>query len=223
MAAASSLQLGFWQGNAALYRRALEVTEDNWAAMNNYGVVLMETDLAGAVPLFQRSMRLKPDHFEARMNLANALSVAAVRRLTIPDVPDPAAEAEAAYRLALAQKPGFPEAALRLSNHLSLRGRRAEAAAVLEDLVRRHPDLAAGHVNLAILLSAEGRTADAERHHREAIRLEPSSSDAHFNYGVTLEFAGRMQEARSEYLAAVRLDPGHGKAKVRLGNLERSR
>jgi len=69
------------KANAATYRApktfwstTIASPPDAWIAHNKLGLALaLENDLAGAVREYEHALRVRPDYFEARMNLGNAL------------------------------------------------------------------------------------------------------------------------------------------------------
>jgi hypothetical protein len=68
-------QLGHWQGSEALFRHALEVTENNPLAHNNLGAALLnQGQIEEATRQLQEAIRLKPAFADAHNNLGNALA-----------------------------------------------------------------------------------------------------------------------------------------------------
>jgi len=69
-------QLGHWKDSEALFRHALEVTENNYLAHLNLGSALDEKgQIDEAIREFQEAIRLKPDFAEANNSLARALAM----------------------------------------------------------------------------------------------------------------------------------------------------
>jgi len=67
-------QLGYWQSSEALFRHALEVTENNDLAHDNLGNALASNGQRDeAVRQFQEALRLKPEVAMVHNNLGIAL------------------------------------------------------------------------------------------------------------------------------------------------------
>ncbi len=129
------------------------------------------------------------------------------------------AEAEAAYRRALALKEDYPEAQNSLGSALQDLGRLDEAIAHY----RRALDLRAAYpealVNLGTALHAQDRLEEAEASLRAALALDPADPLAHTDLGVVLKEAGRLAEAEAAHAEALRLAPGDPETLVNMGLL----
>ena len=87
-------------------------------------------------------------------------------------------------------------------------GDRAQGAAVLREMIRRHPGYSGVHSNLAADLIALGKLDEAEHEAREAIRLPiPPPRMPISDLGLVLSKTGREAGAEAEFREAVRLAP----------------
>jgi tetratricopeptide (TPR) repeat protein len=201
-------QLGHWQDSEALFRHALEVTENNHIAHNNLGMALLgkaRTD--EAIRQFQEAIRLKPDLAKVHDNLGNALVSKGQ-----------ADEAIRQYQEAIRLKPDLAKVHNNLGNALVSKGQADEAIRQYQEAIRLKPDLAEAHNSFGIALFIKGQIDEAIRQYQEAIRLKPDYALAHNDLGFVLAEKGQIDEAIRQYQEAIRLKPEYAKAHNNLGN-----
>ena len=155
-------QVGYWRNSETLYRHAIAVTQENFAAYNNLGNSLFaEGKMEEALHCFGKRCA------GSRITLTR---IAAWR----------AAYAELSSRLkpapisaCLAIKPEAGADAL-LSGQPAARGRQdGGGGGTVPNAVDLKPDYSEAHYQLAVVLLARGEIAGASRHFREAVRLKP--------------------------------------------------
>ena len=127
------------------------------------------------------------------------------------------ADAEAAYRAALALNPHLAVAHAGLGDALNGQRRFAEAETACREAIRLDPSLTAARAGLGRALCGTKRFADAEAACREAIRLNPGFALSHAILGLALFASGRSAEAETASREAIRLDPGLAEAHNYLG------
>ncbi len=199
-------QLGYWKDSEALFRHALEVTENNYLAHNNLGTGLFKKDqIAEAISQFQEVIRLKPDFPYAHNNLGLAL-----------DEKGQIDEAINQYQEAIRLKPDYAEAHNNLGTALGRKGQINEAISQFQEVIRLKPDFAEAHSNLGNALLMKGQIDEATSQHREAIRLKPDYAEAHYNLGNDLYKKGQIDEAINQYQEAIRLKPDFAEAHYNL-------
>jgi Flp pilus assembly protein TadD len=204
---AARVELAHWRSDEALFGRALEVTEGNWLAHYDLGVVLEKAGrLDDAAAQYRETLRIDPRHARARTNLGGLL----VRQGRAPEALPLLVEA-------VAGDPASPEAHNNLAMALAGSGRLPEAVAEYEAALRIRPDYAEASANLGAALEGLGRTGEAEARYREALRADPSCVSALNNLGFLLGKGGRTGEAVALLQEAVRLAPGSPEANNNLG------
>lgn len=123
------------------------------------------------------------------------------------------AEAESAYRQAIARKPGwswpYNGLGVLLANHTP--GRSAEAEEAFRTAIRLDPAWSRPHNDLAILLRITGRLEEAEKEAKIALRYGPEQVASHNNYANLLVVQGKLEAAAPYYRRAIELDPDHPK------------
>ncbi len=139
--------------------------------------------LDDAIASFERQTALAPGDADAHFNLGNSLFER-----------EPA-EAEAAWRKALALHADHPGAALNLGNLLARRKDWTQALAVFSRVTGQ----AATLVGAAACLMALDRPDEAQEKARAAVALEPKNAAAWRNLGIALAARGRIDEALAAY------------------------
>jgi Tfp pilus assembly protein PilF len=164
-------QLGHWEGTEALFRHALQVTENNYVAHVGLGIELVRKDhIDEAISQYQEGLRLKPDYALAHNNLGYAL----LRKGQIE-------EAISHYHEALFLKPDYTLAHHNLGNALLMKGQIDEAISQYQAAILLKPDYADAHNDLGLALYRKGRPGEAMCQFQEALRLDPDHSAARKN------------------------------------------
>ena len=239
-AALTRQQIGHWTDSEALFRHALEVTENNYVAHKFLGDALDKRgQIDGAISQYQQSLRLKPDDALVCNNLGVALDKKgqtedAIRQYREvirlePDRPFPhynlgnallkkgqIDEAITQYQEAIRLKPDYADAHNNLGNALNNKGQLDAAIDQYQQAIRLDSDYAIAHNNLGAALGKKGQSDAAIRQYQEAIRLNPQDALAHNNLGVALDKMGRTDEAISQFQEAVHLKPDYTDAKDNL-------
>jgi tetratricopeptide (TPR) repeat protein len=109
------------------------------------------------------------------------------------------AAAEAAYRRAIEQSPGYVDPCLNLGCLLCEAGRGSEAIALYRQALEHAPREPLLHFNLGIALDDLGQSAEALACYEAAIALAPQLADAHYNAARLHEAAGRSSQAIRHY------------------------
>ena len=167
-AVAARVQVHYWQSSMTLWKHALDVTTDNYAAHTYYGNALAARgDVSGAIAEYTEAIRIRPDYAEAHNNLGPALA-------NQGKVDDAIQQFVEAIRL----RPNYADAYSNLGVALASQGKFDAAIARYSEALRLDPDHARARGNLGLALLAQGRTSDAERELELALRMNPNNADA---------------------------------------------
>jgi len=140
----------------------------------------------GAFQDYQRGLELDPDHFPARLRVAEIL-------LEKSNPPEALPHLE---RL-LKQYPDRPEVLARLGQCRFLQGQPEEARRLLEAAVAKLPNDPVLLIYLAKLDLQEGRPARAEEWVRRVLRADPTDTEAQYTLIASLRGQGRHKEAKT--------------------------
>ena len=200
-------QIGYWKDSEALFRHALDATENNYLAHNSLGAALIKKgQINEAIRQCQEAIRLRPGYALAHNNLGLAFVEQGQ-----------ATEAISQYQEAIRVKPDFAAACYNLANALLVKNQLDEAIHQFQRALELKPDYAPAHNNLGVALARKGQKSDAIRHYQEALRLNPDYAEAHNNLGSGLSREGQASEAIRQFQEALRLKPAYAEAHFGLG------
>jgi tetratricopeptide (TPR) repeat protein len=198
-------QSSHWRDNYTLFRHTVEVTDRNWLAYNNFGLILeRQGRYDEAIGYLSRALEFNPE-----ANIYNNLG-------NLMDMKGDFARAMEYYQVALRLKPGTATFHYNLANTLQRLNRLDEAIAHYREALRFKPDHSDSHNNLAIVFINRGFPDLALRHYQEAVRLDPSNTEALNNLGVLLNQMGRREEAIARFMQALAVRPGYSMAMTNL-------
>jgi len=132
------------------------------------------------------------------------------------------ADAEAAFRAALAARPAFAEAELNLGHLCELSDRLDEAFAWYERAAAHGPGLADAWQNLGNICCKRQRFAEAETAYRRALDQRPDWAVAWLNLGNALRMQQRLEDAIAAYRRVVALRPDSADGHVNLAHAYRA-
>ena len=203
----SWLQVRYWQNSITLFRRALEVTEDNFIVYNNLGVVVGEKgNTAEAMDLLQKALLINPGYIEGHLNLGILL-----KRMGKND------EAVDHFNIALQINPRFKGSHFSLGLALAEQGKLEAAVNQYRTALQIDPNYAEAHNNLGNILEKQGDLPEAKKHYLRALQIDPEYKEAHYNLGSLLLGQGQINRAIHHYREALRIDPLYVAAHNNLG------
>jgi protein O-mannosyl-transferase len=209
LAAATSLQLRYWQNSVTLFERTLTVTSNNYVMHNNYANFLMESGkIADAIEHFNRSLSIQPGSAETHNNLGNAYS-----RLGKID------DATRRYRTALSLRPNFSDAHYNLALVLSEQNKTEESVREYHESVRLDPGNIDAWSNLGYELAQQGNPAQAIESYRRALAIKPDHVITHGRLGLALAAIGKVDDAIAEFRIVLKARPADAEMWCNLGIL----
>ena len=166
LAVCTWFQVGYWRNSVSLYEHAIAVTEGNYLAHNNLGVVLKgQGRIDEAIEHWQEALRIFPRYRDAIINLGGALA-------------DKGRYDEAIryYKDFLKRNEGDCRLYNNLANAFTAKGEVDEAIKCYRKALEFDKNAWEVHYNLGTALIEKGRTAEAIVHFKEAVRIYPQFS-----------------------------------------------
>jgi len=130
-------------------------------------------------------------------------------------------EAAAAFRQAVALRPGHADAQANLGLILLALGQAEEAGQCCRRALALCPTHTDAHNTLGNVLRQGGQMEAALACYRRAIGIDPAHADAHNSLGVALKALGKTAEAAACYRRAIALRPRFAEAHNNMGNVLR--
>jgi class 3 adenylate cyclase/TolB-like protein/tetratricopeptide (TPR) repeat protein len=121
-----------------------------------------------------------------------------------------AAEAESAYRQALAIVPGSPDAMIGLASALAASDRVEDAERSYKQAIAAQPRYGASHVAYGTFLYSRGRNKEAIAAYEQATILMPDNPDAFSNLGVAHFLSGDFELAGHALERSLEIEPRRG-------------
>ncbi len=177
-----------WQNDLDLWEHAVHVTESNFGAHTNLGIVYSDNRTNDAIEQLKTAVRLEPNYHEAHFQLGLALK----KRKRFDDA---AAEFTETARLV----PNHGAAWAQLAECRLLQGHNEKALEPLRQAARLQPDSLAAHFKLATVLHHRGQYDEAASHAKEVLRLQPDSVEGRDLLGMILAVTGRPAEAAEQF------------------------
>jgi cytochrome c-type biogenesis protein CcmH/NrfG len=129
------------------------------------------------------------------------------------------AEAENAYRAALAVAPADPAVTHNLGVAIAAQGRHREAIGCFEEALRADPSFVSAHYNRAVALMTVGETQDAIKAFSRAATLEPQHYQAHRALGFLWLSQGERGRALDHFARTYELRRGDDRTTIALKSL----
>jgi predicted Zn finger-like uncharacterized protein len=129
-------------------------------------------------------------------------------------------KALAAYKKALAEKPGDNSLKLRVGAASHALGDNASAEKLLIEVASANPDSAEAHYYYGEVLRVTGRSAEATKILHNAVSLEDTNALYHLRYGMALKDSNDLAQAMIEFRIAEKLDDKIAEIYLRIGEIQ---
>jgi len=192
------------------YRRAIGLRVDYWLPHHNLGVLLMFNlgRLEEAKNEFRETIKLKPDHVEAYINLSSAL----LRQGRFE-------EAEQVCRQAISARPDSEMPLINLAVALQALGRLDEAQQACHEAIKLEAQRVEPYTIRAQIHAARGELDASEEAYRQALDVNPRYANAHYSLGKLFGQQQRWHESQEAFQQAISCDPGLAEAYYELGKV----
>ncbi len=168
--------LAAWGSSTRLFRRALEVTSDNYIAHYHLGDALARQGaLEEATHHFRLALKIKPDHTPALVYLGDILVRDGRFDLALDY-----------YERAKRFRPQESSTLYRIGNLFSRQGEYRKAAEAYQEALQIKPRDGRAHNNLGYVLLKQGNATEAVSHFQAALRLDPADEKARRNLDLAL-------------------------------------
>jgi tetratricopeptide (TPR) repeat protein len=207
------LQAGGYQQAVTVYQKAVQSGEADWLIRLRFGDLLSEGgNLADAKAQYEWAAAQLRHSFTAHFKAGDVCL----------KLNDPVG-AEAHLRDALRLDPEHLEANVGLAGALEAQGKNAEALALFEEQVRKHPMRALALDALGRYLFRQGRLDEAKARFAAALEREPKNPGFHVDLGLVAEKQGNLDEAIKCIEAALQLQPEWPQMRDYLAELRKKR
>jgi Flp pilus assembly protein TadD len=169
--AATTIQISYWRDSISLFRHAVEVSTDNYAAENCLGKAYENSgDNAHALFLYRAAVETEPRFPQSQFNLAMCLLAYGQT-----------AEALQHLQTAAALEPRDADIQFDLGIYFSQHASWTNAVNCFSNALMVRPQFARAQLSLGSALANSSRFTEAAPHFREALRLDAGLSEARTN------------------------------------------
>ncbi|MBF0488329.1 MAG: tetratricopeptide repeat protein [Nitrospirae bacterium] len=207
-------QIGYWRDSGTLFKHALEVTKNNYAAYNSYGVHLLKQNRFNeALEEFYKGLEIMPAdpllNFNAWSTLTYLGKAEEAKKYYANSLPywKEGRQPHLYKLLAISymKEKNYGEAIVYFKKSLELNPKELDAM---------------NYVGLALM--AVGKNDEALTYFNRGLSLEPGTWEMVFNRGLALIALGRPSEAAAAFKETLALNPRYAPAKNKLDILEKN-
>ena len=176
-------QCGYWKNSSTIWSHALQVTENNYLAHTNLGVLLAaEGENEEAIAHYHAAIKINPNSNKAHFNLAIILQKQGKVE-----------EAIIHYREALRIRPKYSNAHINLGDILEEQLNYDDALYHYRQALLTDPNDPGIYFNIGRVLIKKGNLKEAAEYFRTAIYLNPYYEDARRGLRLALELGQRLK------------------------------
>jgi len=188
-------QVGYWNNSEILFRHAIEVTENNYVAHSNLGLVLAKDgQIDEAIRQFQAAILVEPNSASLHNSLGMILGENGQKKQAFRE-----------FQIAVQLQPNNAGLRNNLGIALEKIGRTDEAVRQYKEAVRLQPDFATAYNNLGFLMAKNGENLDqAHAMIDQAVRLDPKNAAYLDSLGWVLFKLNRPAEALNYELQSIK-------------------
>lgn len=203
----SARQTRYWKNSITLYLHAIDVTKNNYLALNNCGVAYSDIGrYQDSLKFFKEALKIKPAYADAVNNIGFAYS-----RLGCPQ------KAINAFKHAIKIKSAYAIAYFNLAAEYKNLGQLNEAADAYRNAVKYDPENAEAYNNLASVYGLLGNYNEEYKAYQRAIEINPGYHEPYYNLGLFYTRFKKYDLAVDSYLKAIKLKPDDAQAYNNLG------
>jgi len=167
----SWMQTRYWENNQALFKHALDVTENNYLAHNAFGNALKGQGKNNeAMRHYLSALEIKPDYAAPHYSMGHTLA----EQGKLDDAINH-------FQKALQIKPDYVEAHDNLGYAFMMQGKIEQAILHYSEALRMKPDDAEIHNRLGLALVSQGQFDNAIVHFQKAVNLKADFMAARIN------------------------------------------
>ncbi|MCX5850233.1 MAG: tetratricopeptide repeat protein [Deltaproteobacteria bacterium] len=167
-------QCGYWKNSATLFNYALQVTEDNYVAHNNFGLAMFEKGkIEEATYHYNKAIRIAPDYIYAYNNRGITYGELGQYQLAIDD-----------FNNAIHITPAFVDAYYNRGVVYTKLGQYQHAIEDYSKAIQIKPDDKLAYLNRGFVYTKLGQYQHAIEDYNKAIRITPNYADAYNNRGL---------------------------------------
>jgi len=208
----SRQQTGYWKNSRTIFQHAIEVTSDNYLALNNLGEALArEGEKIGAYRNFSKALEIFPGLAQANNNLGLLLMD---RNQT--------GQATALFLRAIQSDPDFIDAHFHLGNIYLEQDDLTNADNHFQKVLALKPNKeyrARSHEARGIILARQQKVNPAIHQFKQALAIDPDLASTHNSLGQLLVITGDTAGAIHHFQTALALRPGHLEPANHLANI----